>query len=159
MPKPLNEFGGWLKVFWALWWIQFILGVLLLLCVAFSLVKWTPGEFRNIQNILLALIPWSIPTIFAILSFSVIKIKSPGTPNKIARILCLYFVVAVSVWIPLASLGMRPPIWGRELFEAVIIAAVVLLAYSIIWVLYFRKSKRVLSYYGENAGCKHLNKC
>ena len=102
-------------------------------------------------------IQWSIPIVFATWVIRTVKVKSADTPNKVVKILCRYFVVFFLVWVLVPRVAcfaeLTPPdtTYYASLFQNLVIAAVILAVYSAIWFLYFRKSKRVLAYYGKNA--------
>ncbi len=162
MPKPLNEFGGWLRFFLGLWWVHLISASLQLVNVSFFLVGGIPADpIRLLEILLLVSIQWSIPIIFAFWVIRTVRIKAADTPNRIVKILYRYFVAFFSVWILLPRISyfaeLTPPdtTYYANLLQNLIIAAVILGVYSSIWFLYFRKSKRVLTYYGKNAGGVH----
>ncbi len=162
MRKPLNEFGGWLRFFSLLWWIHLISAGLQLINITYFVVK---GIFADptqlLKLLLLVYIQWSIPILFAIWVIRTVRIKSPDTPDKIFKILFLYFVVFSLVWIlvpRVAYLAMFTPPDAKyyaKLLRNLMIAAMILFMYSTVWVQYFRKSKRVLAYYGKNAWGKN----
>lgn len=159
MCRPLNEFGGWLRFFLILWWIHLISASLQLVNVTLFLMEGIPTDPTQLFKIfLLVSIQWSIPIIFAIRLIKAVRIKSARTPNKINKILWRYLVVFFLVWILVPRVAylakVTPPdtAYYANLFHNLIIAAIILGIYSTIWVQYFRKSKRVLAYYGKNAG-------
>jgi uncharacterized membrane protein len=114
--------------------------------------------FQLFKIFLLVSIQWSIPIIFATRVIKKVRIKSAGTPNEIIKILWRYLAVFFLVWILVPRVAylakLTPPdtTYYANLFQNLIIAAIILGIYSTIWVQYFRKSKRVLAYYGKNAG-------
>ena len=163
MPKPLNKFGGWLRFFLALWWGHLILACLQLVNISFYLMEGIPANLTQLLMILMAVsIQWSIPIIFATWVIRTVKVKSANTPNKVVKILCRYFVVFFLVWILVPRVAcfarLTPPdtTYYANLFQNLVIAGIVLGVYSSIWFLYFRKSKRVLAYYGKNARLTNL---
>jgi hypothetical protein len=165
MPKPLNEFGGWLRFFLALWRIHLISASLQLVNVSFFLVGGISADpIRFLEIPLLVSIQWSIPIIFAFWVIRTVRIKAADTPNRIVKLLCRYFVAFFSVWILLPRIAyfaeLTPPdtTYYVNLLQDLIIATVILGVYSSIWFLYFRKSKRVLTYYGRNAGGVHAHR-
>ncbi len=159
MRRPLNEFGGWLRFFLILWWIHLISAGLQLVNVTLFLVEGIPTDSTQLLKIFLLIsIQWSIPIVFAIWVIRTVRIKSAGTPNEIIKILWRYLVVFFLVWILVPRVAylakLTPPdtTYYANLFQNLIIAAIILGVYSTLWVQYFRKSKRVLAYYGKNAG-------
>ena len=162
MPKALNEFGGWLRLFWLLWWIHLIAAGLQLVNVTYFLAKGISADpTRLLKLLLLVYIQWSVPIIFATWVIRTVRCKSSDTPDKIFKILSLYFLVFSLVWtlVPrVAHLAMVSPPdtkYYAKLLRNLMIAAMILFIYSTVWVQYFRKSKRVLAYYGKNALVKN----
>jgi uncharacterized membrane protein len=159
MCRPLNEFGGWLRFFLILWWIHLISAGLQLVNVTLFLVEGIPTHPTQLFKIfLLVSIQWSIPILFATRVIRTVRIKSAGTPNEIIKILWRYLAVFFFVWILvprvayLAKLTPHDTTYYANLFQNLIIAVIILGIYSTLWIQYFRKSKRVLAYYGKNAG-------
>ena len=158
MPKPLNEFGGWLRFFLLLWWIHLISASLQLVNVTFFLVNGIPsGSTRLFKILLIVYIQWSIPILFAIWVIRTVRVKSADTPDKILKILFLYVVVFILVWILLPRVAYFAMFTSPDtkyyvkVLRNLMIAAMILFIYCTVWVQYFRKSKRVLTYYGKNA--------
>ena len=158
MSKPLNEFRGCLKFFWLLWWMHLISASLQLVNVTFFLVKSMPIDSTQLLKVLpLVYMQWSIPIIFAIWVIRTVRIKSGDTPDKILKILLIHFIVFLLVWVLVPRVAYFVQLTPSEtkyytkLLRNLAIAAMILFIYFAGWVQYFRKSKRVLAYYGKNA--------
>ena len=156
-PKPLNEFGGWLRFFLVSWQLSLAIAILfIILVVGFKnppigepvtrSIFFEPTLLERVKKNLIHIIDWLIRLIFSILVIRTVKIKAPNIPNTIIMILSLYVVIIFLLSFSLVvisfsltgSKDLMPNMSG-------------LVAFFIIWFLYFKKSKRVLYYYGKNA--------
>jgi hypothetical protein len=150
MSKPFNQFGGWLIFFLVTIWLSIVLGLV--------------NGPRNIANVLtketyehrliylILFIDGIVALVLAFRLVMILKIKEANTPERVTRIL---------TWIVLLKtvFGLCEIIVGYLLFGANSLDFISeiannifrVLIYWAIWTNYFKKSKRVISYYRRNA--------
>ena len=170
MRKPLDEFGGWLKCFPVLCWIILIVGIIDVIfplmvfinaiIVAAAGLTVDPfvqhlGMFGLLKSIL------TLPNIiFPVLINRSLKAKSVDTPNKIMKIFGIYSLSIILVTVftdtivypyyrPKMQL-MQPS--TTDQLQDILRTVIEIVIFYIVWFLYFKNSKRVLAYYGKNAG-------
>lgn len=83
--------------------------------------------------------------IFSLLILRIIKLQSSQTPNKIKRLMGLELLAKLVIGIAV-FIAYEKGITDEKPFP--FFMSVI---YYLIWAYYFKKSKRVLNFYGENA--------
>lgn len=153
MIKPLNEFGGWLKLFQ----IINIFSLILVTLYFLSTLYFTAGAL-SLKNPLTNELKLSIVFMFtlfpALFYYTVkilksLKIKSPHVPDEISgyiRFILLVSVIAGVVEIILFS-SQEISKLVYDIFRSLIQPVVM----NIIWLVYFKKSVRVKEFYGQNS--------
>lgn len=152
MAKPLNQFGGYLKFFFIIQWVNFIFCGLTALIALLTMIS-VKTLIRTIEPMILFF--YSI--VITSLCFKIIKSikkQTTETPRQIIKlltwILSAAFIFTILEWscnyfIPAPAESSSSTI--IELTGSIIR---VLIWYAI-WTSYFKKSKRVAAYYGANA--------
>jgi hypothetical protein len=159
MVKPLNEFGGWLKLFQIINVFSMILVTLYFLSTlyfaagAFSSKNPLTNELKLSIAFMFTLFPALFYYTFKILKS--LKIKSSHVPDEISgyiRYILIFSVIAGVVEITLfASPDISKLVY--DLFRSLIQPIVI----NVIWLIYFRKSVRVKEFYGQNATSANMN--
>jgi len=160
--KPLGEFGGWLRVFLVISWVQllyYLVGFLLFLSVA--LIAYGPAvdwaTHKRLALGFLGMIRAAIMAYLYYLIIKMIKIRSSSVPGTIIRLMLLMFGVSLlyeGVGVPV-SLWVEGKEWSEEMATGLrndIVSAAALLAF---WYFYFKTSGRVKSYYREDGYIFH----
>jgi len=134
MDKPLNEFGGWLRVFQVVLWFNFVVAGVSTLGFIFLLLK------GKTSFALWILIPHEF--VFTFLYFLLIlrlAKKSPETPNYISKVIIAMLALAVISLILYVVLN-------HQILQALKIFGPKI-GWAIIWFTYFKSSKRVKMFY------------
>ena len=145
MSKPLNAFGGWLACFYIISWLSLIVLAIFTLLYLLAIFR-ASNELDGIESLIYCI----NCGIVAFLSFEIIKlirIQEPMTPDRVVRLMGWVLILAVLFIIPELCLdhvltnGKNTAEIGKDVIRVVVWYA--------IWSLYFKKSKRVLAYYGN----------
>jgi len=141
-------YGGWIRFFRiinALYWIIGLLGLLALLPFIFFALEGGDLAVSILPADLIAILIEVLPgIIMSFIIWRVVLVQSENTPNKINKLMQieLFFHIVISACLIYAhkqgyiSEGPTP--------------IMVSIIYYFIWATYFKRSKRVLSYYGSN---------
>lgn len=153
MAKPLNEFGGWLKFFQ----IINVFLIILILLYFVSTAYFAAGAFSSkipfTKELKLSIV--FMFTLFPLLYFftgkilRLLKVKSPEVPDDISRYIVYIIIVSVSAGIA-EILFFHSGDFSKFIFS-IFKSVIQPLVINIIWLAYFRRSKRVKEFYGENA--------
>jgi len=150
-PRGKNEFGGWLTLFNITLWFNFIVVILMSigLLLSFSKISNSTSMFVNI----ITLIRYAITGFLMFQMITPVKKQEAIVPDKIVQLIIWYAAVYV-IFVVL--------MWGLSLVDntqlliklrtGFLIAGIPIIGWSLIWGQYFKVSKRVLAYYGKNAG-------
>jgi hypothetical protein len=145
MARPLNEFGGWLKFFYITMWIGLVaLPIYMLLLL--------PGLFGGARGAVYWLVILIDDAICVFLGYKIIraiKKREADTPNRLIRLLAFVLLVGVIFAVPEIYFGRI--VRGMEGVWEVVKAVIKVIIWFFVWTTYFRKSKRILAYYGKNA--------
>jgi len=154
MAKPLDQFGGWLNFFYVghLVCIIYLVGASLIYALAIFAV----GGGSKAMLVLIGLLHSIITVILCIKIVKILKIKELDTPQKVVKIMTWLVILAVIFAfcnILIYSFNDIPEVedysgldrLARTVFR--VIGAII--GYAI-WKSYFKKSKRVIAYYGIN---------
>lgn len=139
MDKPLNKFGGWLKFFW-------VINLISLLIYFFAFI----GKFALLHqntsqstiHFILAQFDYAQSAVFIFCILKYLKKQEPATPQKI-----VYFLFASGL-VTLAIMVFKVFIPGGADITP---SENMVWFYIMVWALYFKESKRVNAYYGNNA--------
>ncbi|NRD73004.1 hypothetical protein HQQ94_07075 [Shewanella sp. VB17] len=137
-------YGGWLRFLKAYLTISMV-GYLIVIIFYATHIVWEYLIFDKALDIY-ALMLGVLPGFF--LSFAILKIlkiQKEHIPNKITLYIDIYFTLSVVIYFLLIYLFNESYISekpGIMAFEFI---------FRFCWIRYFKKSKRVLSYYGKNA--------
>ena len=151
MAKSLNQFGGWLKFFYITQWIVIILCVVFTLQVV--LLIFGAENTNEMIEFLFASLKSLITLILFIKIIKRIKKRDVSIPNQIVKLMTwvVMFTVIFAIcegfmyYLTLGREGLSNLTkMGEDLFR--------ILIWYAIWASYFKKSQRVFSYYGKNAG-------
>ncbi len=143
--KGEEKIGGWLRFFQ----IINILGVVIFV-VIFALaipimliIGGSPGDWIDMGAVLVESLP---AVIFSILILKRLGLRSEGTPNVITKYIALGALSSVVV-----AAGLYFAYNGGHISEkpSSVLGSFV---YYLIWTSYFKRSKRVHSFYGANSG-------
>lgn len=152
--KIFDQFGGWLKCIYVIHWVAII--VLGILPIVYVLLFFIAENINEMIQYVIALFEILIYIILCIKIVKVIKIKEINVPNRIIKLMAwiVFFSVFIGVseelldYLNLGIEGVENSGVGKRLFGGIF--------WFVIWREYFIRSKRVLTYYGQNAG--KLNK-
>ena len=153
MAKPLNEFGGWLRFFQ----ITNIIGtVFLIIVIALSILSTVSllitAEYKEVVGMIVMTIDITITVGFTIMILWNIKKKDESTPAKIRYYLLLILIfslvflvieIPVTNWICDRKLSFINFQYFQDAARSVI--------FCLIWMSYFKKSKRVSLYYNNRS--------
>lgn len=150
MAKPLDQFGGWLKFFYIIQWLNFILWGITILAIMLAI--FIAGSAAKVIEYLISFFN-VIAIVF--LCFRIIKIvrkKETSTPKQIIKLMTwIVFTVSIFAFFEgifyYFTLGINGLSNLSETFRDIIR----ILTWYAIWTNYFKKSKRVAAYYGANA--------
>lgn len=139
-----ESFGGWLRFFQVINYISasIIIFMFFMVAVFFAFGQYGEGELFEAVIAAVELIP---DLIIPLLILQIIKIKRKEIPQRLVKLLGIYLVCSLVVYAVVYYLFKTDVVadkpvsfWGS-------------LIYYYIWLSYFKKSKRVKAYYGENA--------
>ena len=136
--------GGWLRCFQVLNIISVVIFALIVLAVGGFAVMgyYTNDEIFDVAASFVESLPGII---FAVLILKYVSKKAPGTPAKINKFLECYVISTILIYAALYYLHSTEQITEKPIsFWGSVI-------YAWIWITYFKKSKRVNGFYGENA--------
>ena len=136
MAKPMSEFGGWLSAFSVLFTLAFVLSIIEFFAGLFLL-----GSPKSPSPALGAIAVISNPfyLYFFYKTITTVKLQTSETPQKIAGYLKMLLAICVIVGV-------------LELIVVNIVMPLILaIVFYVAWMQYFKKSQRVLQYYGANA--------
>ena len=150
MAKPLDQFGGWLKFFYVMQWVSVVAWGIFTLLFVLSILG--AENFHETIEFSIAFFDALITLILCIKIVRAIKRKDTYIPNRMIQLMTwlVIFTALFAVCEGLfyyATLGVEGlsnlAETGKGLFRVLI--------WYVIWTDYFKKSKRVLAYYGQNA--------
>lgn len=138
-------FGGWLRCFQVLHIIS--LALIVIMVVAFAGMAafdyFEVGYINELWALGLEILP---DLVFSIVVIKIVMIRQADIPQKIVKFLGYYVAATFVIYMILfysysaEQISEKPTsFWGSAI-------------YYLIWSSYFRKSKRVKVYYGENSG-------
>ncbi len=139
-----ESFGGWLRFLQVINYISVIFTVLMVLMVSvfFILDEYADGELFESVIAFIELIP---DMVLAVVILLIIEKKNKDVPSKIIKYLGIYIVASIIVYAFVFYLYKTEAIVEKPIgFWGSVI-------HYWIWSSYFKKSKRVNVYYGENA--------
>ena len=154
MAKPLDQFGGWLKFFYVMQWASVISWTIFTLLFVLSI--FAADNFSEAIEFVIAIFDAIIALILYIKIIKVMKKKETYTPNRIIKLMTWLVIFSaifaacegLLYYLTLGIKGLTELAeTGKGLFR--------ILIWYTIWTNYFKRSKRVLAYYGKNA--KELN--
>lgn len=137
-------YGGWLRFYKIINVISMTLSILGLIVVGTQII-WRYLELDkalDIYAMALEILPAAIVS-FAILK--ILKVQGSYTPDSIKNYIVFYIASSIIIHFVLLYLFKTDYISEKPT------SLVGTLIFSYIWIAYFKKSKRVLSYYGQNA--------
>lgn len=150
--NPLDRFWGWLMFFYVGCWVGLVvnvgLGLFILVglpMIGVPLAAAEAGLYVLDMAVTVFLLAWII---------RIIRKKEAQTPNRVLRLLSWVLLLVFLFFIPeyyLFSIRQRGDVESQRQLAALIKGLVQTLAWYAIWSSYFKKSKRVLAYYGRNA--------
>jgi len=143
MVKPLDEFGGWLRFFQIICYLNIIFSITVMLMSLEMLLQ--EGQFINH---LLALAQLSLITFFLIRIVRIVTLRNPQTAALISDYLYRMFLVAVGYFLlnTLITMIKNNWTWSLENTQA-LAAALQTMLWCAIWRTYFARSRRVKAYY------------
>jgi len=150
MPKPLNEFGGWLKFFYVQAWCSFVIltgfGIYGLLMFPKAITHFIFLPFWVALE-LCCMLGGSID----FMKIKIMRITDPLVPQKLIRltswnailmVMCIVFIVIFYHYVPIKYISEA----GVTMYFGMTLIKILL--WLCIFVAYFRKSERVSAYYG-----------
>jgi hypothetical protein len=145
MEKPFNEFGGWLRFFWITNLLIFITTSLVFImnCLSYALRE----NVVLCAGFIMLQLGFFLDAVFAFKILQYLKERNPANPNKILLLLFASMLISLP---GLCFIESMP-------FEIIkpssnsIISITQQGMYLLVWSMYFRESKRVKTFYGENA--------
>lgn len=151
MVRPLHEFGGWLSFFYWMNWFNFggvcLTGVISVI----SLIRGNPEPGYTWEAATVIVRSLMVAFIFFFILME-IKNKDMATPTKIYRWINWYLIASLvlAVFVGLIQYVILKMHWIPTLTKFTGTVMGVYLWWSI-WTGYFKHSKRVMAYYGDNA--------
>lgn len=152
MTKALNEFGGWLKFYYVLSIIHLVFSAMGLLTIVAIMTNLLEIHDTVHPQVVLTLFFRNVGVI-AFLAFIIkfLKKQDSGTPGKIIRLiqgLSLYalifaYISKVQRFQFEQGLGSEGNPNTRHSLLVLFI-----FTWALVWIMYFKKSKRVAAYYG-----------
>ena len=139
MEKPFNEFGGWLRFFWVTTMLTLIFYVIAFIGNFAPYLK--ENSAINI-NFIVTQLEFTLCAVFALYVFKYLKKQDPTSPKKIVSLLL------ASALVTLPGLIFRVIFPNNSQSTSSLNTNYFLI---MAWTLYFKESKRVKIYYGENA--------
>lgn len=146
MPRPLNEFAGWLRFFQILIMLNLMLSV-------FTGVTLFESLFSD-QELLLTMGELAQFGFVVFMLYRILKIiqhPSPEVPKNIKQYLFNIFVVAGLHFVYYTAVTLF--VYGQEWSQINTVsfaAAVQTMLWTAVWRTYFERSKRVNAYYNKN---------
>lgn len=142
--ERLVSFGGWLRFYQVINIISVVfIGIVILAIVAFGFMEaYDDNEF---SEAIIGIFEFLPDLIFSIAIIRILTTQNQGIPGKIVKYLGYYLaasLLAYAVFYYLFKIEVvteKPVSFFGSVF------------YYFIWSSYFKKSKRVKAYYGENA--------
>ena len=141
--EKYSTFGGWLRFFQIIniLWVVLIGLVITASLVFASLDYYEPHEYSDVFAAAFELTP---EFVISIVTLGALARKSPTTPAKIVQNMGYYVWATLAVYFILYYLFKSGAITDKPItFWGAVI-------YYYIWSSYFKRSKRVKSYYGAN---------
>jgi uncharacterized membrane protein len=154
MVKPLNEFGGWLKICQLINVFSLILVMLYFLSALYYAAGAFSSKIPFTDELKLSTV--FMVTLFPLLFYYTVKIlksltiQSPHIPDEISgyiRNIMIFSVIAGIVEVTYLKSSPDMIQQAYDLFRSLIQPIIM----NLIWLLYFRKSVRVKEFYGKNA--------
>ena len=145
MSKPLNEFGGWLRFFYIANWIQ----IVSLVYVVLVFLPLLPGGPLSAAYWFSFAVDSGLRVFLVYKTIQETKKQEAVTPDRLVRLLACILLVVCLVAVPKIYLARL--VVGVPGVKAALIVAGNITLWFCVWTAYFRKSKRVLAYYGKNA--------
>lgn len=149
MAKPLDQFGGWLKFYYITKWLAAILGFLAI--VVFALAIIVSEALPEMAYQFLYLLDGVALTVTSILVIRILRVKEQTVPKKVIRLILVYAVITVVLTViqmyMVNEFAMKDIVVANELKELGR-GMIKTLIWTAFWANYFKKSKRVISYYG-----------
>ena len=150
MPKPLDQFGGWLKFFYVILWIGAVSLIVVSVLIGFALL--TEGSMLEKRIMAISLVELSVTTVLIIKILRLVKTKQPDVPTQIFRLMVIVVLVALSFGaIEAIVLYLANGFEGLKELKDTGKGILSNLTSFAIWSSYFMTSKRVRAYYGDVA--------
>lgn len=139
-----KSIGGWLRLFQVLTAISALVYVLsvVLISLGYGIGR---IEFESLRDFLLFILEFLPGMIFSILIFKALPIQEFYIPSQITSYLRNNLLLSFLIALLLSTLYQQGMVSDKpgSVFGSIV--------YFAIWALYFKKSKRVREYYGDNA--------
>lgn len=142
MKKPLNEFGGWLRFFWVINLLSLIF--LCLSVIANFLSYMNSGSSTIYVSFIITLLTSSLAALLTWYILRFLKKQDPAIPIK------SMFLLIASVVVILPQLFFKEKL-PFNLITYSNLDLGFMNIFTLVWIRYFQKSKRVKAYYGKNA--------
>lgn len=150
MVKKLHEFGGWLKFFYVINWINLVVVVLSMLASMFSLIK-AHSTYSMIEITVITIRSLFVGFFFYQI-ISEIKNAHVQTPGRICEWIVWYLWISVMFGLVAALVQyFFGSISWIEILMRFFGTLLGVVGWWYIWTSYFKESERVLAYYGQNA--------
>ena len=151
MTKPLNEFGGYLVFFRISNFVFFIISLVSVPLLLLAVVRTIAENMPTATSALIFSLSLTISSILIFKMLKVLKIQESFVPKKIVNFIFLLTIFSISFSLlnfvsKFLFLGFNQET-AMETSKQMINSIV----WFLIWRSYFKKSKRVLAYYGKNA--------
>jgi len=137
-------FGGWLRFFQVMNIISVVIVVLLLLLVASELL-FDFLELGNDIEMYTLFIEVLIVLSYSTATLKILKIQNQTIPQTLNKYLTVYFIASMLMF------GINLLLYYYDYLEEKPESISSDIFYYLIWIFYFKKSKRVNEYYGANA--------
>jgi len=153
MVKPMDQFGGWLSFFQLTCWFNVIILPIVGIVILFALLA--PENRNEFWILVISLFDLTIAFYLFLKMVKMIKIKEKETPNRIVKIMNMIILMTLFfALIELCYYYFTVGIDGLSNFKDTAKSTLQMFTWYGIWTAYLNRSKRVLIYYGTNAG-KH----
>ena len=136
--------SGWLRFYQITNYFSLILGTILVICIPISLF-FIDNLFEKELDVVALLFEITPSMLFSFLIVKVIKIRETHIPAKIKKYIGGYVVMSLLITLVLRYLYSLELITDKP--TATFLGDII---YYAIWVSYFKRSKRVAEYYGQN---------
>ncbi len=144
--EKINAYGGWLRFFRIINSLYWLAG---LLCILISpplmLLLWNE-EQQGVIDLLALLIEVTPGTVMSFLVWRTVKVELETTPNRIKSLMQVELMLHCMTAALLFYAHEQGYITDGP---APIVVSII---YYFAWASYFKRSKRVLAYYGSNTG-------